>query len=55
MFVLNKSAVERVGKWSCYCRMKYHSGLGVFGHRPRKANEAGMVIVYVVVAVVLCC
>lgn len=39
MFVFSKKSVRQVIKWKD--RVSYHSGLGVFGHRPREVNESG--------------
>ncbi|XP_047531885.1 probable 2-oxoglutarate dehydrogenase E1 component DHKTD1 homolog, mitochondrial [Vanessa atalanta] len=37
MFMLNKVQVRQVMRWKD--RIHYHSGAGVFGHRPRELNE----------------
>ncbi|XP_026333492.1 probable 2-oxoglutarate dehydrogenase E1 component DHKTD1 homolog, mitochondrial [Hyposmocoma kahamanoa] len=42
MWLISKVGVRQLVRWKECCifnRVKYHSGLGIFGHRPRTVNE----------------
>lgn len=44
MWLISKVGVRQLVRWrECrvFNRVKYHSGQGIFGHRPRCENEAG--------------
>lgn len=44
MWLINKVGVRQLLRWKgcrVFNRVKYHSGLGIFGHRPRIENETG--------------
>lgn len=43
MYVLRSARVRQIVKWK-ECRVSYHSGAGVFGHRPRMADNTGTIL-----------